>query len=84
MVEEEKEADKVIEKVQVEEVQVEEEEEEIGMRRLSPKMTLSMQRKEEDSKSREDAEEVTRRVSPRLGGGLGRKVSEEAEERMNS
>ena len=72
MVEEEKEADKVIEKVEVEEVEVEEEEEEIGMRRLSPKMTLSMQRKEEDSKSREDAEEVTRRVSPRLGGGLGR------------
>ena len=51
------------------------EEEEIRMRRHSPRLTLPMQRREESKKSPEE----TRRVSPRFQGGGG-KISKEAEE----
>ena len=54
---------------------VEVEEEEIRMRRHSPRVTLPMQRREESKKSLEE----TRRVSPRFQGGGG-KISKEAEE----
>ena len=55
------------------------EEEEIRMRRHSPRMTLPMQRKEESAKKQDVAGEELRRVSPRFQGGVG-KVSKEAEE----
>ena len=54
-------------------------EEEIRMRRHSPRMTLPMQRKEESAKKQDVAGEELRRVSPRFQGGVG-KVSKEAEE----
>ena len=54
-------------------------EEEIRMRRHSPRMTLPMQRKQESEKRQDVAGEELRRVSPRFQGGVG-KVSKEAEE----
>ena len=67
-VEKENEAEKVIEKVKEKEVEEVEEGEDV-----------EVMEKEKDSKSQEDSEEATRRVSPRLRAGLGRKVSVEAE-----
>ena len=54
-------------------------EEEIRMRRHSPRMTLPMQRKKANEKKQDVAGEELRRVSPRFQGGVG-KVSKEAEE----
>ena len=55
------------------------EEEDIGMRRHSPRMTLPMQKKQESEKREDVAGEELRRASPKFQGG-GRKVSKEAEE----
>ena len=63
-------------KNEVEEVK-KEVEEEIRMRRHSPRMTLPMQRKKESAKKQDVAGEELRRVSPRFQGGGG-KVSKEA------
>ena len=60
-------------------------EEEIRMRRYSPRMTLPVQRKEMEMERRldDEAEEATRRVSPKFqggGGGGGGKVAKNTKE----
>ena len=55
------------------------EEEEIRMRRHSPRVALPMQRKYESEKMQDDAREAPRRVNPKFQSG-GVKFSKEAEE----
>ena len=49
-------------------------------RRYSPRMTLPVQKKEENEKRPDEAEGETRRVSPKFRGGAGGKVSKKAED----
>ena len=49
-------------------------------RHHSPRMTLPVQKKEAKEKRPEEAEGVTRRVSPKFRGDAGKKVSQKAKD----
>ena len=49
-------------------------------RHYSPRMTLPVQKKEENEKRPDEAETAARRVSPKFLGEAGGKFSEEAED----